>query len=132
MVALDTNILVRLLVKDDEQQLTKISGLFSQLEQNNDNAFVPLLVILEVNWVLSAFYEVARAEIIENLLMLLSTPILQVERHNELKKLLINARDNNYDLSDLLIAMRCEIEQALPVMTFDKRASKYTSFERLK
>ncbi len=88
-------------------------------------------MILETNWVLSSFYEVTRAEIIENFLMLLSTSILQIENQNELKSLLIEARNNNYDLSDLLIAMRCEVERAVPVVTFDKRASKYTSFKRL-
>lgn len=131
MISLDTNVIVRIVVKDDKEQLASIRKLFAQLDTSKQQAYVPLLVILEVNWVLSAFYEVSRAEIIENLLMLLSTPILHIENHDDLKQLLINAKENTFDLSDLLIGLRCEVAGNTPVMTFDKKASRFSAFALL-
>ena len=105
--------------------------IFRHLKENDEQAFIPLLVFLELNWVLKSRYDVERQSIIENFLMLLSTEFIKAENHNELKQMLIEARDNNYDLSDLLIAMRCQLENAIPVMTFDNKASNHMAFEKI-
>lgn len=57
MKALDTNVLIRFLVQDDVNQADK---LFSKAEQNKEVLFVPLLVVLEVIWVLQSAYSVTR------------------------------------------------------------------------
>jgi predicted nucleic-acid-binding protein len=61
MKALDTNALIRFLVQDDVNQADK---LFSKAEQNKEVLFVPLLVVLEVIWVLQSAYSVTREDII--------------------------------------------------------------------
>ena len=47
MKALDTNVLVRFLVRDDEQQAESIYRIFKQAESDKEALFVPLLVVLE-------------------------------------------------------------------------------------
>ncbi|MFW2178056.1 MULTISPECIES: hypothetical protein [unclassified Moraxella] len=64
MISLDTNILVRLFAKDNPAQLQQVVDLFNQLETNNQQAFIPLLVLLETNWVLGHFYNIERLQII--------------------------------------------------------------------
>lgn len=57
MISLDTNILVRLITKDNLEQFQKVAHLFYQLEFDNKQAYISMLVILETIWVLSHFYK---------------------------------------------------------------------------
>ena len=59
MIALDTNVLVRFLVKDDEQQAELVRVLFMEAEQRKEPLLVPLLVVLELIWVLESVYEIS-------------------------------------------------------------------------
>ena len=62
MIALDTNIVVRLLVDDDPQQSHRAAALLG------DNAvFVPLTVLLETEWVLRSVYALERGAVLRGL-----------------------------------------------------------------
>lgn len=132
MISLDTNILVRFITRDNETQLHDVLKLFHSLEKDNKQAFIPLMVVLEVNWVLSQFYKMSRIEIIEYLLPLFDSSILVIENASELRKILIDAKDNTFDLSDLLIGCGCAVANNLPIVTFDKKASKIDNFIAMK
>jgi predicted nucleic-acid-binding protein len=54
MKALDTNVLVRFLVRDDEQQSKAVYRKFKQTEADKEVLFIPALVVLETVWVLGA------------------------------------------------------------------------------
>lgn len=58
MVTVDTNILVRLVTKDDSEQ----SAQALRIIQNN-NIFVPKTVLLETEWVLRFSYDCSRNDI---------------------------------------------------------------------
>jgi len=58
MKALDTNVIVRFLVKDDERQTKIIYRRFKQVEADKEVFFVPLLVVLETIRVLESVYEI--------------------------------------------------------------------------
>lgn len=131
MISLDTNVLVRFFTQDDDEQFLKVTQLFANLENENTKAFIPMLVLLEVNWVLSHLYKIKRTQIIDNLLLLCETQFLMIENEKQVKTTLLSAKTNSFDLSDLLIACRCQSENHLPVMTFDKKASKHLNFELL-
>lgn len=131
MIAVDTNILVRFLVRDDEIQYQKVVHFFSDVALNNQKIYVPLLVVLETNWVLSFHYKIQRQDIIEQLLSLTEIETFCFEHHYSVQTTLKNALNNSFDLSDLLIACRCAVSQHLPVMTFDKKASRHLNFELL-
>ncbi len=60
MKALDTNVLVRFLVQDDEIQASKVDQLFASAEQGKETLFIPLLVVLELIWVLQSAYGVQK------------------------------------------------------------------------
>jgi len=64
---LDTNVLVRFLVRDDEQQAETIYRIFKQAETNKEALFVPLLVVLETIWVLESVYKIPRQEILDSI-----------------------------------------------------------------
>lgn len=129
MKGLDTNILVRFLVGDDEQQGKQVYQILKKAEADKQELFVPLVVILELIWVLESVYEIKRQDIIDTLSELLLMPILKFEHQSALQYCMQSAPKNSYDLADLLIA-HCAKEQGCEtMMTFDKKAAKYDLFE---
>ena len=58
MIALDTNVLVRALVADDDAQVALVRDLFSA-----NTVFICRTVLLECEWVLRARYRKSRAEL---------------------------------------------------------------------
>jgi predicted nucleic-acid-binding protein len=69
MIAVDTNILVRLLTRDDEQQYEKSLQLFQ-----SQDIFIPDTVILETEWVLRFAYKFQTREICQALRNLCGLP----------------------------------------------------------
>jgi predicted nucleic-acid-binding protein len=131
MNAVDTNILIRFLIRDDEHQANLAYGLFKQTEQSGDMLFVPIAVVLEMIWVLESAYDVTREEIIASINDLLSMPIFMFETQTAVQKFVVSARQNNFDLSDLLLAHSAAHAHCNKVYTFDKKASQYNLFELL-
>lgn len=132
MKGIDTNILVRFLVGDDEIQAKKVYNIFKKAESSKKELFVPLLVIFELIWVLESVYEIARNEILDCIGDLMLMPILKFEHQSALQNFTRKAGDNSYDLSDLLIAQSARNQGCETVITFDKKASKYDLFELAK
>jgi len=60
MKALDTNVLIRFLVADDEKQANQVRLLFKQAESDQQKLYVPILVVLEMLWVLESVYKISR------------------------------------------------------------------------
>ncbi|MBF0208878.1 MAG: type II toxin-antitoxin system VapC family toxin [Oligoflexia bacterium] len=132
MKALDTNILIRLLTKDDELQAKRVYEVFQTAESEHTRLFVPLLVVLEVIWVLEAVYDIGRFEILDCINDLLLMPVLKFECRLTLQQFIDSAQGNKYDLSDLLIAHSAKTNGCQAVLTFDKKASKFSLFELIK
>ena len=129
MKGIDTNILVRFLVGDDELQAKKVYNMFKKVEQNKDELFVPLLVMLELIWVLESVYEIPKKEILDSISDLLLMPIFKFEHQPSLQQLVNDEQAGKYELSDLLIAYSAKEQGCQSVITFDKKASKSDLFE---
>ena len=79
MIALDTNVIVRFLVRDDETQAQAVYGRLKQAEADREAVFVPLLVLLEVIWVLGSAYGKTRSEILSSIEDMKRMPIFAFE-----------------------------------------------------
>ena len=132
MKGIDTNILVRFLIGDDEQQAQKVYKIFKKAESEKKELFVPLLVMLELIWVLESVYEIPRAAILESISELTLMPILKFEHQSALQQFTQAAQGNKYDLSDLLISHSAKAKGCETVITFDKKAAKSPLFELAK
>ena len=129
MKALDTNVVVRFLVKDDAGQARQVYKLFKQAESDQQRLFVPILVVLETIWVLQAVYDVKDLDILAALSDLLLMPVLLFEAQSVLHTFIEAAKGSNLDLADLLIAHSAQGQQCETVLTFDKKAAKFAGFE---
>ncbi len=132
MKAIDTNILIRFITKDDEKQAQLVYQLFKKSEENNEKLFVPILVVLEVIWVLQSVYGISNADILSIFSDLLLMPIFLFESEEVVRNFIDSAQNTKFDLSDLLIAHSAYSSDCQPVLTFDKTASKFKYFELLK
>lgn len=128
MKALDTNALVRFLVRDDEKQAQIVRGLLLDIEKKNDLLFVPLAVTLETIWVLSSAYDYSKEQIVQALENLLMLSVLDFEERERIGELCRIAPKNNADLADLLIGLSSRDKGCETTLTFDKKAARSDLF----
>lgn len=131
MEALDTNILVRLATRDDEAQLGKAERLVAKKFSALQPAWVSIIVVTELAWVLSRCYGYSRKQIAASIRGLLATTVFRVEDHT------LTARANDLflnssaDFSDCVIAVRNQSRSITPTHTFDRKAAKLDGFKLL-
>jgi predicted nucleic-acid-binding protein len=128
MKALDTNVLVRFLVRDDEKQSAMVKRMLLDAEKSNEQFFIPLAVTLETMWVLSSAYDYSRKEIVDAFDGLLSLPLFLLENHSCIATLCRKANTTEAELSDLLIGIIARESGCATTMTFDKKASRSEFF----
>jgi len=124
MPALDTNVLVRYVVQDDEVQLAAARRLIRKCVADGQTLFVPATVTLELEWVLRASFEYAKDEVMEVLSSLFSAAELTFESERALEVALQLYRSGTADFADCVhIALAAQAGES-PLWTFDKRAAK--------
>ena len=74
MIAVDTNVVVRVLTRDDIEQAPRARTLLE-----SGSAFVPKSVVLETEWVLRSIYRFERPAILDGITGLLGLPGIEVE-----------------------------------------------------
>lgn len=116
MTGIDTNVLVRYLAQDDETQLRAV---LAMLLKKNATFFVPDLVLVEVDWVLSTLYQWTPDEVAEAFGRLLTVHNLIFEDEGRIRGAL-RALRQGADLSDELIVDRCRYMGCKTLATFDK------------
>ena len=86
MIAVDTNILVRFYCDDpDDPEAVRQMPVARRVMVESESLFVPLTVILELEWVMRGFYEVEVASFCGAIEHLLGMPHVTVERWEAVK-----------------------------------------------
>ena len=130
MIALDTNILVRYLVRDDEKQAVAARTLLESLTIDQPG-FVCREVIVELVWVLERSYQCSRDRIAIVLEQLATTESLVVEAGNDVIRAASRYRPGVSGFSDLMILSAAERSQAHLLYTFDQKAARLEGVELL-
>ena len=126
MRAVDTNVLVRLVTRDDRKQVAAAEAFVSK------GAWVSTLVLIEATWVLTAVYELTHAEISTAIDMLLHHRDLTIQDSDSVAAALDQYRSRPaLDFSDCLILEVARKAGHLPLGTFDRDLSKLDGAERL-
>lgn len=120
MIAIDTNILVRIFVNDDTQQ----SFLAKKLVDNCDSVFITTIVQLEFTWVLRHSLKFSREDIVRALTILKEHPLYQLENAQHFANALALYKNNSADFSDYLILSHCQSNH-YQLWTFDKKLAKH-------
>ena len=128
MLGIDTNVLVRFLVRDDESQFEKARKLIKREIAAGRRVFVSQLVLLETEWVLRSRYNMSKIEIIEVISSLLDATDVQFEDEAAIEAALFIWRDSAADFADCLIGSRNKRLGCRATATFDARAAKLAGF----
>lgn len=122
-VCLDANIIIRYLEADNPSLSPKAKELFSKAEKGSTKIYIDEVIIAEVIWVLSSFYEQSRQTISNKLTSLLSPKWII----NPRKKLIL-ATLNSYSVSNLSYIDNWVLQvsklKKLKLETFDKNLQK--------
>jgi predicted nucleic-acid-binding protein len=132
MIALDTNILVRVLVADDPKQTAAAERLLRESTDSGELCFLSDPVLCETEWVLDRHYRVPRAEILATFENLLTRRILfAFEDPETIRKALDAYRQGRADFSDFLIGAKAEAREARTTYTFDRALAGQPGFSLL-
>src|SRR5215471_17839774 len=126
MRAIDTNVLVRLVTRDDAKQVDAAEVFVGK------GAWVPQLALTEATSVLSAVYDLDPAAIATAIEMLLNHKDLTLEESEVVAKALeIFRRRPTLGFSDCLMLEVARKAGHLPLGTFDRNLGKLPGVERL-
>jgi predicted nucleic-acid-binding protein len=119
MRAIDTNVLVRLLARDDPKQVQAAEAFVA------DGGWVSHLVLVESVWVLTSVYDLGRAEIGTAVTMLLKHRSLLIERSATVAAALEQYLAHpKVAFSDCLVLETARAAKRLPLGTFDRALSR--------
>ena len=128
MVGLNTNVLVRFLVRDHEPQFERARRLIKREVGAQEKVLVSLMVLLETEWVLRSRCGLPKAQIIDAISGLLDATELEVEDEPAVEEALYLWKDSAAEFADCLIGTHHRRLGCRATATFDAKAVKLTGF----
>jgi predicted nucleic-acid-binding protein len=126
MRAVDTNVLVRLMTRDDALQVKAAEAFVAK------GAWVSHIVLVESMWVLSSVYELGPSKIATAVEMLLSHKDLTLQDSEAVVAALARyLKKPSVGFSDCLVLEVARKAGHLPLGTFDRNLSKLAGTQRL-
>ena len=128
MIAVDTNVLVRLLIDDSSapEQMEQAKALLKKARQ----LFIPQIVQIELVWVLESAYGFDKSDVIELLKLLQKSPCYALQQATQFDAALKLFESHPADFSDYLILATCE-ENDCAIYTFDKKFARLAAVNLL-
>jgi predicted nucleic-acid-binding protein len=123
MIGIDTNILLRFILADDQEQLESVKA-FLGARSAEDPAFISLLVLAEACWMLKRQYRYPNDVIAGTFRELMSAEELLFEDESFVDGLLIEEARLGADISDYIIAHMSNNAGCRATVTFDRKAAK--------
>jgi len=128
MIGLDMNVLVRFLVRDDEEQFERARRLIRRETHDGEPILISLLVLLETEWVLRSRYKLSKDEIHGAFSELLSAADIVFEDQTSVEQALFGWKDAPSQFADCLIGARHQTLGCTATASFDHAALKLPGF----
>lgn len=131
MIGIDTNVLVRYLNRDNEQQYQHAEDLLEGQCTEGAPGIITTVVLCELCWVLGSSYGATSSDLAETLNQLLATKQLRSLHRDAVVDALNLFQESNADFPDCLISVLHDLDHVERTYTFDKRASEFASWHLL-
>ncbi|MGH2874091.1 MAG: PIN domain-containing protein [Solirubrobacteraceae bacterium] len=128
MIGLDTNVLVRFLVRDDEGQFARARRLIERETVRGETVLISLLVLLETEWVLRSRYGLSKPDIAGAFFGLLDSAELAFEDEASIEQALFLWMDSPAQFADCLIGARHWALECRATASFDAKALRLPGF----
>jgi len=123
-IFIDTNYLLRLLVRDNEEQYQIVYEIFQKAVQEKIKIITNIVVLFEITWVLTSFYKEDKIKLLENLNNILNFEILEIESKDLFQKALQLFSQTNISLEDCYHIVYAKVSNIGQFGSFDKKALK--------
>lgn len=123
----DTNLLLRFLLKDNLAQFEAAKELITQ---SYGDLILPELAVAEVVWVLQSVYKFKKEEVIEKIFELLKLRSL-VTNFSLLNDTLIIYQNHHISFVDAYLVAYCKYYKLAGIYSFDKDLDKIKEIKRL-
>ena len=130
MIALDTNVLLRLLLDDDTRQTGRAQELVERTAAAGDGVLLPDIVLCELEWVLDSAYGFSRARVAETLRRLLDAEEFEFIDRPAVVRAIASYETGDGDFSDYLIGESAAARGASVTYTFDRSLLAHPGFVR--
>ena len=120
MIAVDTNVLLRLLVGDDPSQAAKARRLFDRADAEQKTIWVSDTVLVELVWTLARAYSRDRADIVKALRTLSSHATVVLESAAAVRDATDAFEQGRADFADCLLCVKAQMVGCDEVATFDR------------
>ncbi|PYO57144.1 MAG: hypothetical protein DMD83_10780 [Candidatus Rokuibacteriota bacterium] len=127
MTGVDTNVLVRYIVRDEPTQAARASR---ELERG-ERFLVGSIVLCELVWVLETGYGFSRRDVAVTLERILATAQFEIEAKDLALGALDDFRRSTADFSDCLLGRRNRAAGAAETVTFDRSLKGLEGFRLL-
>jgi len=128
MHLIDANVVLRYLLNDDPALSARATALIERVEQGKEAVEITEVVLMEVVWTLTTYYQVPRNETKDKLTAFLSLPGVRAPSRRICVRALRDFADNAVDFVDCLLAARSRV-RGVPVYTFDEADFKKLACE---
>lgn len=128
MLGIDTNVLVRLLVVDDDAQVRRARRVIEDRYAAGEAVLVSLVVLVETEWVLRSRYEFDKATIVAAFRRLLEVDEFSVEDEPAVEEALFYWQDQACSFADCLISSHHRRIGCRATATFDTKAARMPGF----
>lgn len=132
MIGIDTNVLVRILVRDHDEQVRVAERFIATHCSSEDPGHVSRIVIAETAWVLKDFYGYARPQIANAIRSVLDVSELEIESADAVDAAVADYENSSAGFTDCLLARTNGAAGCEYTVTFDRKAAKLPGFELLK
>lgn len=120
MIALDTNVLVRLLVFDEPRQAERARRLVEQATSKDESIFLSSIVLCELVWVLRGAVDAPKKDIVATLNRLLDSELFVFENAALLRTAIDRFTSGRADFADYLLGEVASDAGASVTFTFDR------------
>ncbi len=131
MTGLDTNVLVRFFVADDERQTERVAQFLKASRTAGESVFISVLVLCETCWVLRSAYDKSKNAILDAIETLLNSDVFQLEDSDAVRRALQLARTGKADFPDYLIGELHLSRGCRYTVTFDRSLRGDAAFSLL-
>lgn len=128
MIAIDTNVLLRVLLDDDAPQARTARELLAARADSGQPAFVNRIVLCEAVWTLVSGYRYSRQQVRTAIELLLAAPAVRLEDHAAVEKALTLYDVGGLGFADALIGVVNRRAGCDTTYTFDRRAAETADF----
>jgi len=123
MIGLDTNVILRYIMQDDPVQARQATALIESLTAD-EPGFIPMIVLVEMVWVLFSAYRLNRHQVAQVLEQLAQLKEIRLDSTDLVLKALRIFKAGTADFSDCLIERIAANQGCQKTVTFDIAAAK--------